>query len=376
MKEEGGNQSQRHDRKEDREDGEDEGERDVGNETRGSSENSSVEDFERYNGWEVGEEDQPKYMQNMNDKRRRKIERGVETLRNLLEKMNNRPIGTDLLIAAAKDESGFPDLLALLVRHNGTLAVEEDVILAVARNPYGYRMMELLLDYQKDLPITQEVLTAAVAMDDEDFSELMQVDSSWKLVLEALLQHVPHINIGDEIVQAAAKNPETCVELVALLLKHRLLHVTEVVLSAAAGNERCGTRVVTTLLQHQSNIEVTVNVLVAAFGNEKCGASIVKKRLEYRSIEITDNVIKAVLQREDKSVNTTRVLLADGSGSDIPEETIAQARARMSSPDFVDFLLHFKSDISTSHHQEKNIHLNGLSNHVDRTQCKTSQQTA
>jgi len=75
-------------------------------------------------------------MQKMNDKRRRKIEHGVETLRHLLEKMDHRPIGTDLLIAAAKDESGLPDLLTLLVRHNGTLAAEEDVILAVARNPY------------------------------------------------------------------------------------------------------------------------------------------------------------------------------------------------------------------------------------------------
>jgi hypothetical protein len=364
MKEEGGNQIQRHDRKEDREDGEDEGERGDRNDTRGSSENSSVEDFERYNGWEVEEEDQSQYMQKMHDKSRRKTERGVETLRNLLEKMNHRPIGTDLLIAAAKDKSGFPDLFALLVRHNGTLAVKEDVILAVARNPYGYRMMEFFLDYRKDLPITQEVLTAAVAIDDEDFSELMQVDRSWKLVLEALLQHVPHINIGDEIFQAAAKNSEIGVELVALFLKHRPLRVTEAVLSAAAENKRCGTRIVTMLLHHQSNIDVTVNVLGAAFANEECGANIVKKLLEYRSIEITDDVIEAVLQRVDKSVNTKRVLLAHGSGSDIPEETIAQARERMNTPDFVDLLLRFKSDIATNLHQEKNTHLNGLSTKI------------
>jgi hypothetical protein len=367
MNEIGGNQSQRHDMKEHRKNSKDEGEKDGGNETEGSSENGNVQDFECYDGWAEGEEEQSRYVQKMNDKRRSKIERGVKTLRDLLEKMNHRPIGTHLLIAAAKDESGFPDLLALLVRHNGTLAIEEDVTLEVAKNPYGYRMMEFLLDYRKDLLITNEMLTAAVAIENEDFSELMQVDKSRKLVLEAILQHVPHINIGGEIFEIAAKNLEIGVELIALLLKHRSLHVTEAVLSAAVTNERCGTSIVTALLQHQSNIDVTVNVLVAAFANKKCGADIVKKFLEYRSIKITDDVIQTVLQETGQSMSTTRVMLAHGSGSDIPEETIAQARARMNSTDFVDFLLRLKDDLVTSRPEEKNISMNVLSTRMEQS---------
>ncbi|TVY17032.1 hypothetical protein LARI1_G005997 [Lachnellula arida] len=276
--------------------------------------------------------------------RQKDREHGLKIIEGLLRKMEHRPISTKVIKAAAEDLHGDSSILALLVRHNNTVPVHEEIVKTVARNPEGHEMMEFLLHYQDGLGNTEDVMIAAAMVKRNGRRQKV----SQKLPIEALLRGRPHIRI------------------------------TENTLITAAENEDFGHDVVALLLQHRNNTDITEKVLIAAVKNDKRGLSITRELLSHQSVTVTSATIQAAMENYH-ATEMVEMLIAHGSNSTIGEDIMEQAYARQDeAPGLVDVLLQFMGDSTQRHHQDHHASLDTESNltencavQADATACAT-----
>lgn len=80
----------------------------------------------------------------------------------LLDKLNNWLVSTDLLKAAAGHPLSLSYALEKLITHNDSAPIHQDIAKAAASNWNGHDMMEVLLNHDKDLEITEELIITAV----------------------------------------------------------------------------------------------------------------------------------------------------------------------------------------------------------------------
>jgi hypothetical protein len=66
-------------------------------------------------------------------------------------------------------------------------------------------MMEVLLDHQNDLPITEGVLIAAASAQ-PNLNRRITIHDKWKTVLEVLLRPRPDIHMSEKVVWTVATN--------------------------------------------------------------------------------------------------------------------------------------------------------------------------
>lgn len=317
-------------------------EEDSENESGEGNENKSQKDIDNENSEEWDDERECDDDREWDDERKcaydpelrqQDRENGLKIIEGLLGKMENRPVSTKVIKAAAEDLHGDSSLLALLVRHNNTISVHEEIFMTVARNPEGHKMMEFLLQYQDELGNTEDVMIAAAKVKQND--RPWEPNGKWqkvsqKLPIEVLLQRRPHIRI------------------------------TENTLVTAAENDDFGHDLVTLLLQHQKNIDITEKVLIAAVKNEKCGPSIIRELLSYQSVTVTNATMQAAMENH-YATEIMEILIAHGSNLAIREDIMEQAYARRdTAPGLVDVLLKFMEDSTQRRHQDYHASLLSL----------------
>ncbi|KAF2644098.1 HET-domain-containing protein [Massarina eburnea CBS 473.64] len=240
-------------------------------------------------------------------------EQGLKIIKGLLWKMKKRPIRTPILKAAAEEPYGGSKLLALLVRHNNTLPIHEEIVKTVANNPLGYKMMDFLLQYEDELVITEDVMIAAASVR----SNLRRP----KPPLEVLLERKPHVQVTENILIAAAKGSYYGLDLVALLLQHR------------------------------DNIDITEKVLVAAIENSKYGVHMTRELLKRPGVTVTNATMQAAMQTDYVQEFVT-MLVAHGSNLAISEDVMEQAYAKRDRyPCLVGILMHSMEDTSQRRYQ-------------------------
>jgi hypothetical protein len=182
----------------------------------------------------------------------------LESLYRILERKDCKPFSAKLLkdtVAWYGDQA--PELLRILLQHN-THPIDEEIALIAAKNFRGAEMMAALLNYNKNLVISDNVMLEA-ARNDGDMPPL---------VMDTLLQQEKHPKVTEELIAAAVSQEKSSPLLVKLLLKHsNELTISDEILTIAAETDHYQAPITQILLNHQA-IPVTQNAIDAGLRNQ------------------------------------------------------------------------------------------------------------
>jgi hypothetical protein len=243
-----------------------------------------------------------------------KIRNRSGIIKTLLERRGGRHVETKTLIEASEIVLGGADVMALLLRQNGTRPILEGVVEAVAGWWRNSKMMEVLVDHQSDLPITESVLIAAASGKPRPHNHGKMNDRG-KTVLEILLRHRPGIQISEKVVWTAAAN---------------------------WGDTR-GYRLIKALLTYGKDVPITEGIVIEAAKNQ--GRDEVEMLLSHKSISITDGMLEAGNHDGDMSRGVLETILAHRTTESLSEEVMHLAQQRLNGPGLLRKILRYHTPI-------------------------------
>ena len=227
----------------------------------------------------------------------------LRLVRKLLEQRTESPITTKVLAGLAVDEKQSPEAMRLLLKHNGSLAIQEDVVKAAVSNIQGPKMLSVLLAHQSDVPITEEALEAATGSTYEPGHD---TDES---ALSILLNRVKCPTITERMMIAAAENYFGGKSSMNVLLQYRNRKdlVSETVLNLAAQNSRSGPDIVKRLLQYYTGI---VPASVVMSGVRKKSTGVVSALLAHElGAEVDKDIVSEAISNERSEPELLKMLL-------------------------------------------------------------------
>lgn len=190
---------------------------------------------------------------------------------------------TEAVLKAAVADVYWPlnrTMLDLFLAHG--LQITEGVLVEAAGNPtHGITVVPLLLECEKQIRISENVILAAVTNAGSDADG----------ILETLWDREPDVQISDETLIAAASTDTSSVVKVIELINNapsRSIHIGESLFEALSGNRTSGAKALRLLLDNQAADEeptpVTDQALINAAGNTGCGYELMSLLLDYGDI--------------------------------------------------------------------------------------------
>jgi hypothetical protein len=296
-----------------------------------------------------------------------------------LERLQHRHVSTHLLIAAAHLSHHYVPcnvqyILQTLISHNNTAPIHSDVVMAVAEQGDGSKMIEVLLNHQPKLSITEEVLKKA--------AKFNYMSHNYTPVLEVILRRRSDVYINEKILNIAVHNETLGALLVATILKYREnIRVTTEVIISASTNRMLGDKLVTTLLAHGKHVSVdedTIITVVGDFGQHPVGYSrelqhIYRSELQQMATEVfgrviglllrrtkldaTDRILKAGIKNLTTGIGGVKALLAYRTHP-VSEELMQEARAtNMKTLGLLEVLQTFNQNTASTLHSDINVNL-------------------
>lgn len=189
----------------------------------------------------------------------------------------------DMIVRAASNTHDAPGVLDQLLRRAGNVEITEEMLMEAVHNyQFGNEVMKILLDEDREMVMTEEVLEAALRLLDFDETLLL------------LLERAKAIESSGRFFQAAASNRRCGAELVQWTMDHTKQdpEMTNKLIIWAAANVDNGLEIMLLLENKIGNIKYTDEVLsmVASHGAPQT-LEYLLDRLD--PTMITGNVIKA-----------------------------------------------------------------------------------
>ena len=184
-------------------------------------------------------------------------------------------------------------IVKALLQYGDSIQIRENDLVAAAADNFGY-YLELLLEHDKGIGITEAVIIAAVS-DNCYFRN--------NKVLDRLLERNGGIDITESMLKAAAK-PEW---MKSLLHRSQNIRISSETLEAAAKKHDTGWKLVKLLITHDPDVRTTESVIVAALKSSRftdSGDEAMVSTLLHRSggIEVTEAMLKAATRPDEKEV--------------------------------------------------------------------------
>lgn len=236
------------------------------------------------------------------------LEHGEEVTRLLLGHLNPDRISEQAIIAALGNDSCGGSLIRLLHNRWGSLPYCE-AALAVAVRYQDLEIVKLILEGCKDVKVTEETLTAAIA----------NLEMALP-ILELLLFHDPDVPIQESTVIRAIHNDLEGPDILHAFCRHgKPLQCTELIVTVAAKAER-GPDCLEIILQQDRGARVSYSMVMKAMRADR-GAALISVMLRHdRTIDISEEhliaaasdcydprTIFAFLQTKGKLGNTNSV---------------------------------------------------------------------
>ncbi|KAJ0348763.1 hypothetical protein COL154_013711 [Colletotrichum chrysophilum] len=228
---------------------------------------------------------------------------------------------------AAQDICSGEKVVDLLLSEHANILVTTGLIEAIAGN-FSSVCLRLLLEHQgQEIQITSQVVEAA-ARNESSGLEVM------KLLLD---RRGEDVKVTGEVVKAAEGNESSGEQMMSLLLADQRVKFTdeaiEGIVKAAAGNESSGVEVMKLLLDRRGEeVKVTGWVVEAAALNESSGVEVMKLLLDRRGeeVKVTGWVVRAAARTKSSGEQMMSLLLADQrvKFTDEAIEGIVEAAAR------------------------------------------------
>jgi hypothetical protein len=235
---------------------------------------------------------------------------GDKLLEVLLPRIPAAAITTDVLKAAAQNRFFGHILVEVLLRQIPGRRLDPVVIQAGSRNPYyAPEVVKNLLEYDNAAAVTTASLEEA-AINNECGPETLemlfgQMELNSKLPRNGsqlpadsdagLKDGVEESFIVPEmVVEAAASNPDTGIDIMRLLLKwSQNLVITPKAVEMAAGNSEFGEEIITLWTDHGKQFEVSTLAVERAAGNHNIGLKILTRLLRLnKRVTITDDALE------------------------------------------------------------------------------------
>jgi hypothetical protein len=242
--------------------------------------------------------------------------RSLKALENILERTYTRPFSARLLkkaIAWAYDEA--PELVSILLRHN-IHHIDEEIAMIAAGSFQGAEMMAMLLNYNKDLIISDNIMLEAAKND----KHKIQTSSS-DHVMDVLLRQKKHPNVTEKVIKAAALQHTANPSLVELLL------------------------------EHSDELAISDELITTVAEIDGDGAPITQLLMNHRAMPVTEKAIEAALRNPYYATDVLRVLLAHGSEAPINQEILDRACAIEDDPGVLQILAGLRGCAISGNHQ-------------------------
>ncbi|KAF1999416.1 HET-domain-containing protein [Amniculicola lignicola CBS 123094] len=244
----------------------------------------------------------------------------VPIIRELLEKVHRHPINSEILAAAVSawntvhpEKWDALDILILLLRHNHTGQVPAKVLKAAARNNHGHEMLKLLLKWDRNSLVSEEILIAS----------LMGSNGS---TMETLLRQGPHLEVTDNVILAAVNNSAVNTRTIIALLHHRKdASIKANIMMAVIKRSSIDVDLLAAISRYRDNIETNEDTIVKAIQHN---CHIVEDLLNYNNIEITSAMIRTAVEQTHVDIKVVKILLDRWQGPNIDEAIMESAHTR------------------------------------------------
>ena len=187
---------------------------------------------------------------------------------------------------AAQNPRNSPELIRKLLSRSEGVIVTEEMIESVAKSPNSDpTILEIMLEHNDGLLVSSDMLFAA--------SQNPHIEG-----FKILLKRVNAATIGEDLLEEAASNRTSGLEMMDLLLHlDKCSRVTERIIEVAAGNDGQGEKVLALLLDRDEDVGITAEAIRAAAGNMNQGVEVMKLLLDrYDGIALSPEVIEAAAE--------------------------------------------------------------------------------
>lgn len=267
--------------------------------------------------------------------RRGQDQGNLDALIGVLERLLSRvKVTDDTMLAVIQGDSGLKLIKLLLQERPDNLIFTEGIMMAACKGLHAVTVLTMILG-QNSVPveITDKVFYSAIELSSRAGQNTVPVHSTDEVAYLAferaskerrlyktpfvmdLLLRTPHrrINISDTAVEFALQEL-SCTGDIASVLDMRVpgSNVTEMMLTAAAGNPYCGMSFMQILFRHgRGKFRITEETLVAAGRNQGHGLAILKWMLQKLpdQFRITDSILLAVVGNQEQGMEMLEWLL-------------------------------------------------------------------
>lgn len=248
---------------------------------------------------------------------------GVEEWQTLLEQAHQQSIDVKRLRLAANNPKDHYGVLSMLLDHaDDLIPVNEmaDLICHVVRTCQGTEQLRQLLNYTKDVTISQEMLWAATL--NSNIGRLVRI--------ERLMERSSELEITEDMLIVAACDGYAGVDLLTLFLgRENEDEMSEYVLLAAASNWQDGVEIMRLLLEHERAASWatywTGDVLACAAQN--LSPDLVLNILKRSGVDVTTQLLEAAATNWYHGDVLVEVLLARADLHVLLEDVFVEAVA-------------------------------------------------
>ena len=204
--------------------------------------------------------------------------RGEELLAYVLEHCKGITVSQGMLELIV-DQMDGAQMLDKVLEYDRSIHISQELLaLMVAKVLNGAKLLSVVLKHDKDSLISDSLLIAAISHDSSGYDQVFGV----------ILDKYEDFKVSEDILKAVARNSTHGASLLSAILSRREnIQISEDILKAAlAGDYWKHGEVFWTILEHNKQVFISMEVIDTMMENQKLGTTIMNGLMDHRSCEI------------------------------------------------------------------------------------------
>jgi hypothetical protein len=267
------------------------------------------------------------------------LKRAVMILDMLLPRCDRIYITNEVLQAAAKNQFLGDQLIILILKHvPGMRLTALDIETAASSPYYAPEILRELINFDQQVPITTDALEEA-AMNHECGAEALELLLNYRSRQDTdntptmhssvypSLDAVRPFNIPPSVVEVAASNADSGIEVMELLLRYCSdLRVTPRAIENAAANPQYGEEIIALWQKHNKKLDISAQAIQKAALNQNLGLQVMKLLFRCdKKTPISDDAMQAAAANPYHGVAMVKLMLPRWKSSDGWEQVFSGA---------------------------------------------------
>ena len=188
------------------------------------------------------------------------------------------PVSQDLMELIVNQMDG-PQMLDDILEYDKSIHISQELLALMATKVLnGAKFLSVVLKHNKSIPISDALLITAIS----------NGSSGYDQVLSVMLDNDEDLEVSEDMLKAAASNGTHGASLFSAMLSRReKIEISEDILKAAlAGDYWKDGEVFWTILEHNKQVFISMEVINTMMENQKLGTTIMNGLMDHRGCEI------------------------------------------------------------------------------------------